>query len=86
MTVTGSATGDANANILISDGSGHTLTGKGGADTLTGGGGADVFAYEAVSDSTVAPPSTPSPTSRTGVDTTAADAADNRLDRADPGH
>jgi Ca2+-binding RTX toxin-like protein len=53
ITVTGSATGDANANILISDGSGHTLTGKGGADTLTGGGGADVFAYEAVSDSTV---------------------------------
>ena len=54
VTVTGSATGDANANILISDGSAHTLTGKGGADTLTGGGGADVFAYEAVGDSTVA--------------------------------
>jgi VCBS repeat-containing protein len=54
VTVTGSATGDANANILISDGSAHTLTGKGGADTLTGAGGADVFAYEAVSDSTIA--------------------------------
>ncbi|HWW27896.1 MAG TPA: M10 family metallopeptidase C-terminal domain-containing protein [Caulobacter sp.] len=54
VTVTGSATGDANANILISDGSAHTLTGKGGADTLTGGGGADVFAYEAIGDSTVA--------------------------------
>ncbi|MDR6531551.1 Ca2+-binding RTX toxin-like protein [Caulobacter rhizosphaerae] len=53
VTVTGSATGDANANILISDGSAHTLTGKGGADTLTGGGGADVFAYEAIGDSTV---------------------------------
>jgi VCBS repeat-containing protein len=54
VTVTGSATGDANANILISDGSAHTLTGKGGADTLTGGGGADVFTYEAIGDSTVA--------------------------------
>ncbi|MBO9557897.1 MAG: M10 family metallopeptidase C-terminal domain-containing protein [Caulobacter sp.] len=54
ITVTGSATGDANVNILISDGAAHTLTGKGGADTLTGGGGADVFAYEAVSDSTTA--------------------------------
>jgi Ca2+-binding RTX toxin-like protein len=54
VTVTGSATGDANANILISDGSAHTLTGRSGADTLTGGGGADVFAYEAVGDSTVA--------------------------------
>jgi Ca2+-binding RTX toxin-like protein len=54
VTVTGSATGDANANILISDGSAHTLTGRGGADTLTGGGGADVFAYEAIGDSTVA--------------------------------
>jgi VCBS repeat-containing protein len=28
VTVTGSATGDANANIIISDGLGHTLTGK----------------------------------------------------------
>ncbi|TCS16119.1 M10 family metallopeptidase C-terminal domain-containing protein [Caulobacter sp. BK020] len=54
VTVAGSATGDANANILISDGSAHTLTGKGGADTLTGGGGADVFAYQAIGDSTVA--------------------------------
>ncbi|WP_165185480.1 M10 family metallopeptidase C-terminal domain-containing protein [Caulobacter soli] len=54
ITITGSATGDANANTLISDGTGHTLTGKGGADTLTGAGGADVFAYEAVSDSTIA--------------------------------
>jgi Ca2+-binding RTX toxin-like protein len=54
VTVTGSATGDANANTLISDGSAHTLTGRGGADTLTGGGGADVFAYEAIGDSTIA--------------------------------
>ncbi|SFK69470.1 M10 family metallopeptidase C-terminal domain-containing protein, partial [Caulobacter sp. UNC279MFTsu5.1] len=54
VSVTGSATGDANANILISDGSAHTLTGRGGADTLTGAGGADVFAYEAIGDSTVA--------------------------------
>ena len=50
VTITGSATGDANANIIISDGAGHTLTGRGGADVLTGGGGADVFAYEALSD------------------------------------
>ncbi|MGR4865241.1 M10 family metallopeptidase C-terminal domain-containing protein [Caulobacter sp. LARHSG274] len=54
VTVTGSATGDANANILISDGLGHTLTGRGGADILTGAGGADIFAYEAVGDSPVA--------------------------------
>jgi len=52
ITVTGSDTGDANANILISGGAAHTLTGKGGADILTGGGGADVFAYEAIGDST----------------------------------
>jgi Ca2+-binding RTX toxin-like protein len=54
VTVTGSATGDANANIIISDGLAHTLTGKGGADTLTGNGAADIFAYEAIGDSTVA--------------------------------
>jgi VCBS repeat-containing protein len=54
VTITGSATGDANANILISDGLGHTLTGRGGADILTGNGGADIFAYEAVGDSAVA--------------------------------
>ncbi|EJL29231.1 Ca2+-binding protein, RTX toxin [Caulobacter sp. AP07] len=54
VTVTGSATGDANANIIISDGLGHTLTGRGGADTLIGNGGADIFAYEAIGDSTLA--------------------------------
>ena len=54
VTVTGSATGDANANIIISDGTGHTLTGRGGADVLTGGGGADIFAYEALSDTAIA--------------------------------
>jgi diphthamide synthase (EF-2-diphthine--ammonia ligase)/6-phosphogluconolactonase (cycloisomerase 2 family) len=54
VTVTGSATGDANANMLISDNTGQTLTGRGGSDTLTGNGGADIFAYEAISDSTVA--------------------------------
>ena len=52
ITVTGSATGDANANIIISDGAGDTLIGKGGADTLTGGGGADVFSYQFYQDST----------------------------------
>jgi Ca2+-binding RTX toxin-like protein len=54
VTVTGSATGDANANILISDSSAHTLTGRGGGDTLMSGGGGDIFAYEAISDTTVA--------------------------------
>jgi VCBS repeat-containing protein len=54
VTITGSATGDANANIIISDGLGHTLTGRGGADTLIGAGGADIFAYEAIGDSTLA--------------------------------
>jgi Ca2+-binding RTX toxin-like protein len=54
VTITGSATGDANANILVSDATGHTLTGRGGADTLMSGGGADIFAYEAISDSTIA--------------------------------
>ncbi|CAN5376283.1 VCBS domain-containing protein [soil metagenome] len=54
VTITGSATGDANANLIISDAAGDTLVGKGGADTLTGGGGNDVFAYEVASDSTLA--------------------------------
>jgi hypothetical protein len=54
VTIIGSATGDANANIIISDGGGHTITGRGAADTLTGNGGADIFAYEAISDSTIA--------------------------------
>ena len=53
ITVTGSAIGDANPNILISDNTGQTLTGKGGADRLTGNGGADVFAYESVNDSNI---------------------------------
>ena len=54
VTVVGSAIGDANANIIVSDVSGHTIIGRGAADTLTGNGGADIFAYEAISDSTVA--------------------------------
>jgi VCBS repeat-containing protein len=54
VTITGSPTGDANANILIGNGSANTLTGKGGADTITGGGGTDLFAYEAIGDSTIA--------------------------------
>ena len=54
VTIVGSATGDANANIIISDGGGHTIIGRGAADTLTGNGGPDIFLYEAVGDSTVA--------------------------------
>ncbi|MFZ0269061.1 M10 family metallopeptidase C-terminal domain-containing protein [Caulobacter sp.] len=54
VTITGSLDANNSNNILISNGLAHTLTGKGGADTLTGGGGADVFAYEAISDSTIA--------------------------------
>jgi hypothetical protein len=54
VTVTGSETGDANANILIGNSSTNNLTGKGGADTITGGGGTDLFAYEAIGDSTIA--------------------------------
>uniref|UniRef100_B0SX69 Hemolysin-type calcium-binding region n=1 Tax=Caulobacter sp. (strain K31) TaxID=366602 RepID=B0SX69_CAUSK len=54
VTIVGSATGDANANIIISDGGGHTITGRGAADTLTGNGGPDIFAYEAIGDSTIA--------------------------------
>jgi diphthamide synthase (EF-2-diphthine--ammonia ligase) len=54
VTVTGSETGDANANILIGNASANNLTGKGGADTITGGGGTDLFAYEAIGDSTIA--------------------------------
>jgi len=53
VTITGSATGDGAANIIISNGLGHTLTGRGGADTLIGNGGADIFAYEDIGDSTL---------------------------------